>query len=151
MVELHWKTDADLPVEPETDNQWWVNLGFASLGGGRIRCFATEELLLILCLHGAKHAWGSLGWLVDVAELIRQNPNLERKWIIRKAAQLKCKRKAGGWLEPGGSPAGHAAAGENSEQIEGAAEAGYQIRMNLENAMEMVSSQSTPASRVLCR
>ena len=31
-----------------------------------------RELLLILCLHGTKHFWSSLGWLVDVAELIRR-------------------------------------------------------------------------------
>ena len=93
MVELHWKTDADFPVEPEADNQWWADLGLASFGEGRVRCFATEELLLILCLHGSKHAWGSLGWLVDVAELIRQHPDLEWEWITTKAAQLTCARR----------------------------------------------------------
>lgn len=93
MVELHWKTDVDFPVEPAADNQWWANLGFASLGEGKIRCFATEELLLILCLHGTKHAWGSLGWLVDVAELIRQHPDLKWEWAMEKAAQLKCERR----------------------------------------------------------
>lgn len=93
LVELHWKTDADFPVEPGDDIQWWANLGFACLGETKIRCFATEELLLILCLHGSKHAWGSLGWLVDVAELIRQHPDLEWEWIIGRAAQLKCERR----------------------------------------------------------
>ena len=93
MVELHWRTDADFAVESATDNQWWANLGYARLGEGKIRCFSTEELLLILCLHGSKHAWACLGWLVDVAELIRQQPNLDWEWVTRKAARLECERR----------------------------------------------------------
>ena len=93
MVELHWKTDADFPVEPKDDDEWWQNLGSESLEKERIRCFATEELLLILLLHGAKHGWDSLGWLVDVAEIIRQHPDLEWNWLTSKAEQLNCQRK----------------------------------------------------------
>jgi len=93
MVELHWRTDADFAVESATDNQWWANLGYGRLGEEKIRCFSTEELLLILCLHGSKHAWGCLGWLVDVAELVRQHPHLDWEWITSKAAQLECERR----------------------------------------------------------
>lgn len=93
MIELHWKTDPDFAVEATTDAQWWADLGHFSLEEKKIRCFATGELLLILCLHGSKHAWGSLGWLVDVAELIRQHPDIGWERITGKAAQLGCERR----------------------------------------------------------
>lgn len=93
MVELHWKTDADCPVEPFEDEHWWANLRHVSLCEQNIRCFATEELFVILCVHGAKHTWCSMGWLVDVAEMIRQNVELDWELILCKAAQIKCERR----------------------------------------------------------
>ena len=92
-LELHWKTDTDFPVEPVADDQWWAKLESADLDGEKIRCFNSEELLLILCLHGSKHGWCSLGWLVDVAELIRQHPDLDWDWIMDRSAQLRCERR----------------------------------------------------------
>jgi len=92
-VELHWKTDVDFPVEPQSDDQWWARLEYESLGDDRVRCFGSEELLLILFLHGSKHAWASLGWLVDVSEMIRQRPEMNWNWIVAKAAELKCERR----------------------------------------------------------
>lgn len=98
-LELHWKTDADFPVEPVANDQWWAHLGHAYLGGDQVRCFGIEELFLILCLHGSKHGWCSLGWLVDVAELLRQHPDLDWDWIMERSAQLNCERRlAVGWL-----------------------------------------------------
>ena len=93
MVELHWKTDPDFPVESLDDEGWWAQLGTVELEGGKARAFTTPELMLILCLHGSKHRWSSLGWLVDVAELIRQNPELDWRWIFDKAASMRCDRR----------------------------------------------------------
>jgi len=93
MLELHWKTDTDFPVEPVANEQWWASLEYAYFGGEKVCCFGTEELFLILCLHGSKHGWCSLGWLVDVAELLRQHPDLDWDWIMDKAAQLQCERR----------------------------------------------------------
>ena len=93
MLELHWMTDPDYPVESTADDQWWASLGTAELGKGKIRCFSPRELLLILCLHGTKHYWTSLGWLVDVAELICRYPEMDWNWIMTKAQKLGCERR----------------------------------------------------------
>ena len=50
-------------------------------------------MLLVLCLHGTKHFWASLGWLVDVAELLRQHPRLDWEWIAAKARELAGTRR----------------------------------------------------------
>jgi hypothetical protein len=41
--------------------------------GTRMLTLADDDLLLYLCVHGCKHAWRQLEWLVSVAELIRQD------------------------------------------------------------------------------
>ena len=92
-VELHWMTDPAYPVERAADAQWWANLDIANLGQGKVRSFSVTELLLILCLHGSKHYWTSLGWLVDVAELMRQHPDTDWDWILSKANALACERR----------------------------------------------------------
>lgn len=93
VVELHWKTDLDHPIERAADDLWWDGLGRIPLGISEIRCFSTEELLLVLCLHGTKHFWTSLGWLVDVSELLRQHPALDWEWIGARARELACERR----------------------------------------------------------
>ena len=71
LVELHWKTDNDYPVEASDRPGWWQRGSTLEIQGQAIACLPADEFLLALCLHGSKHYWGSLHWLVDVAELLR--------------------------------------------------------------------------------
>ena len=45
------------------------------LGNGTVPGLAPEILLIILCVHGSKHAWELLKWVCDVAELVRSHPD----------------------------------------------------------------------------
>jgi len=69
-VELHWRTDFDHPVEDAGD-AWWQSLPQVPFLGRSVRAFGESELRFVLCLHGSKHHWSSLDWLVDLAELLR--------------------------------------------------------------------------------
>ena len=51
-----------------------------------------EDLLLILCMHGAKHMWSRLEWVCDVAELIRSEPGLDWDQVMDRAARLGSRR-----------------------------------------------------------
>jgi hypothetical protein len=93
MVELHWKTDPGCAVELLLGGQLWDRPKSANLAGTALRGFAPSELLLVLCLHGSKHHWSSLGWLVDMAELIRQHPAMDWTWITNAASELGARRK----------------------------------------------------------
>ena len=42
-----------------------------TLGGAALRTLCAEDLILVLCVHAAKHAWQQLSWLCDIAELAR--------------------------------------------------------------------------------
>ncbi len=42
-----------------------------SVGGQPIHTLCAEDLILVLCVHAAKHVWVQLSWLCDIAELAR--------------------------------------------------------------------------------
>lgn len=95
MVELHWKSDPDFPVERLDAEAWWGGTGHLALEGAALRVFGPDELLLALCLHGSKHRWSSLGWLVDVAELLRASPGRDWDGIVSRATSLEARRRVG--------------------------------------------------------
>ena len=63
-----------------------------SLEGKMVPAFSPEDLLLILCLHGAKHCWTRLSWVCDLAELIRVYPGLAWGKVLEEAATQGCSR-----------------------------------------------------------
>jgi len=91
LVELHWRTDPDFPVERE-DDAWWAACPRIELEGMALRSFAPSELMLVLLLHGAKHHWSNLQWLADVAALARGEP-IDWAWIVARARELHCRRR----------------------------------------------------------
>ena len=44
--------------------------------------------LLILCMHGSKHAWSRLIWIADVAKLIESEPGLDWDFAQQEAKRL---------------------------------------------------------------
>jgi hypothetical protein len=41
------------------------------------RALSAEDLLLVLCVHGAKHQWCKIKWICDVAAIIRSEPAID--------------------------------------------------------------------------
>lgn len=95
MVELHWRADPEVPIVDLDDEGCWKRLSAMRLDGREVRVFAPRELLPILCLHGTKHFWFCLGWLVDAAELVRGHPSLDWEAILADAGRLGCERRIG--------------------------------------------------------
>ncbi len=67
-------------------------LEIMEVGGQSIGVLPIDEVLLYLCVHGAKHCWERLGWICDVAQLIRQHPDLDWATILARARQQKWER-----------------------------------------------------------
>ena len=40
------------------------------IGEQRLRTFSIEDTLVMLCVHGTKHFWGRLIWVLDIAKLM---------------------------------------------------------------------------------
>jgi hypothetical protein len=91
-VELHARfapRDFYFPLGLE---RLWPRLRPLSLGGNPVRTLAGEDLLLVLCAHGAKHLWGCLGWVCDVAELLRVQQAMNWAAVADEARTLRCER-----------------------------------------------------------
>ena len=88
VVELHWEL-AERHFLPFDNERLWGRLEPVGLGGRDVPTFSPEDTLLILCVHGAQHAWERLGWVCDVAELIRVHQESMR-WedIVAQAGAL---------------------------------------------------------------
>ena len=69
LLEVQWRI---LPrfycVDFDLDGFFETAITF-SLGGTTLRTLCAEDLLVVLCVHAAKHAWQQLSWLCDIAEL----------------------------------------------------------------------------------
>ena len=93
LVELHWRTDPDVDVLALDQVEWWQELPRMVIEGRDVRVLPPEELLVTLCLHGTKHFWSSLGWLVDIAELIRSQADLDWHLVTQLAERHRCRRR----------------------------------------------------------
>jgi hypothetical protein len=60
------------------------------VAGHSMVTLCPEDLLLVLCVHAAKHAWAQLGWLCDIEALSRRTLNW--KWIAEQANSLGIQR-----------------------------------------------------------
>jgi hypothetical protein len=88
LVELHWSVAA-WPVRFPLDSaELWKEVETVTLAGASVRSLKPEDLLLILCVHGSKHLWCRLGWICDIAELLRTYPGLAWEDLLARAERL---------------------------------------------------------------
>jgi hypothetical protein len=91
-VDLHWGfTQIDIPF-PLNPKYLWQRLQPISLAGKTIPNAAPEDLLLILCVNGCKECWQTLNRICDIAELIRNHPELNWEQAIEQARRLGSQR-----------------------------------------------------------
>jgi Uncharacterised nucleotidyltransferase len=69
VLDLHWRILPHYTSFPDADSLW-ARAGQSELRGHPVATLATEDLLLFLCVHGAKHGWPLLSWICDLAGLI---------------------------------------------------------------------------------
>ena len=93
LVELHWKTNTEFAIERLDDPQWWFSLATTELEGQPVRMLNRRETLFSLLIHGSKHLWSRLNWLVDIARLVPKLDDEDWAWLIREAQKHRCKRR----------------------------------------------------------
>jgi SAM-dependent methyltransferase len=82
LVEVHWKLSHSLNLTLE---DLLVGVEPLPLLGSTVRGLGAEQLLLVLCVHGTKHAWDRLEWTCSVAHLIRRCPGLDWERVTSQA------------------------------------------------------------------
>lgn len=58
-----------------------------TVAGHLMKTLSAEDLFLVLSLHAAKHVWGRLIWLCDLARIMKL-PGLNWNWIASQATDL---------------------------------------------------------------
>jgi hypothetical protein len=92
IIELQWAiTPRYFAVALDLDGLW-RRAERVSLGGAVVASLAPEDLLLVLCVHGAKHLWERLGWICDITELVRARPDLDWEDTFREARRVGAER-----------------------------------------------------------
>ena len=88
MVDLHWGfSPRRLALDLRT-GAIWARLERQDLPGGngeKVLGFPPEDLLLLLCIHGAKDCWSRLIWLSDLARLLETSAPLDWQLLLARA------------------------------------------------------------------
>jgi hypothetical protein len=63
-----------------------------AFAGGETLSFSAEDTLILLAVHGAKHFWERLLWIVDIAELSQAAPGIDWPKTFSLAEQMGVSR-----------------------------------------------------------
>ena len=70
----------------------WDRRGQVSLCSSEIPVLAAEDLLLGLAVHGSKHRWRRLNWIVDVAAVSSSRAGIDWEAMLTRAGEWRCLR-----------------------------------------------------------
>jgi hypothetical protein len=91
-LELHWAfTNRDIALSLSLEDLVPA-LQPVSVGGAELPGLGREDLLLVLCVHGAKHRWDRLEWLCGLAEAIRRTDSFDWDRLVGRATRLGVRR-----------------------------------------------------------
>ncbi len=85
IVELHWAIVSRFFMFALDADRFWSRLVPMNLMGKEVLAPTPEDLMLILCVHGAKDLWERLEWICGIAELIRQHDDLNWEAVVQEA------------------------------------------------------------------
>lgn len=90
LIEIHWRITPRFSslIEPK---HFWNYLEPHAFSGSTVNSLPLDYWLPILCVHGSRHCWQCLGWICDVAELIRRH-DIDWDKSISFASSLGCRR-----------------------------------------------------------
>lgn len=94
VVELRWRLELTQPRFRRNLGMAWVwrSRKSVTLAGAEVPDLERGKALLILCMHGSKHAWSRLIWIVDVAQLLATSPDLNWEKIMKEARRCGLSR-----------------------------------------------------------
>jgi hypothetical protein len=92
IVELHTElTLRHFPVTLDLE-EYSRRLVSVSLSGHSLQTSSIEDVLPMLCIHGAKDFWERISWVADISELVQRVPMLDWDAVWRRTERLKAER-----------------------------------------------------------
>lgn len=87
-IEIHWKVADPATVFPVDSRQMWQGVQSVEVYEKKISSLSTENTILFLCMHGAKHGWGQLKWLADFAYFCYSVQSIDWQSLLARARCL---------------------------------------------------------------
>jgi hypothetical protein len=92
VVDLHWAlAPKNFVFKLETD-EVMSRLQNVSIAGTEVTTLCTEDLILYLSMHGAKHLWRGLEWITSLSELIRATETIAWETVVQRAKDAHATR-----------------------------------------------------------
>ncbi len=91
-VDLQWVMAHQLFAFRLDRPEFWARRVSVAFENRTVPGLAPEDLLIVLCVHGSKHAWEQLKWVCDVAELLRTHPILNWTSVMSSSSAWGCQR-----------------------------------------------------------
>ncbi len=91
-VEIHWDIATRALSLPFANESLWARLESVPLLTRTAAALAPEDLLLMLCIHGAKHDWPDLAFVCDIGQWIMRYQQFDATLLMKRAALLHVER-----------------------------------------------------------
>jgi Uncharacterised nucleotidyltransferase len=93
LVELHWRTDALYYTEDLACEGLYKNALTAESSGQVVQQLPKRDLMFALLIHGTKHQWSRLAWLLDIALLAPELDDGDWVWLAQQASARGCQTR----------------------------------------------------------
>jgi hypothetical protein len=87
LLELQWAVQPRFYAVDIDIDDLFRRAATVAVAGRRAKTLSSEDLLLVLSLHAAKHVWARLLWLCDIAQIMNLQA-LRWDWIENQAREL---------------------------------------------------------------
>ena len=92
VVELHWRVAPELFALGMGAEELWSHLETVNVQQVELRAFPSGELLLALCIHGARHLWERMSWICDIAGVLLRNRGIDWVQLLKRADETDTER-----------------------------------------------------------
>jgi len=89
-VELHWRLAPRFFGVSFDTSTLWQRSRMIPLQSAKIRVPLSVDLIMMLCIHGAKDCWERLEWVCGLAEVIRSDADINWQELLERAKDARC-------------------------------------------------------------
>jgi hypothetical protein len=91
-----WGLRQSAECAPLAFEELWRHRENVVVCGRPVPTLCAQAMVLVLCVHGARHGWSRLVWLCDFAALAASRPDIDWARAFQSAVACHCRRRL--WL-----------------------------------------------------
>lgn len=88
IIEIHWDISPKENIHPLSSLIMWQGVDSIQLYEKNVETLSLKNTIFFMCMHGAKHCWNQLKWIVDLAYICKSLSENTLLTIIEQARQI---------------------------------------------------------------